>query len=302
MKDLSPRFKDDKTYVFGTLQNGSQPSDVPMRFSNVPAPPVTLAGSVLIENGIKTAQSWMLSNESKIFSTGKKNKCIYIYELENVDGGDPIYKLIHSSSRFNDPAATTTQATLNDAPVAANGMPQSINILPSQQSETGKESIKTISEMAKHNADTLGKQQIEFAKEREGWLQKIDSLNSKVIELNIEINSLRATNQVLEARLDEKSKMLDKFDKILEPIGNDIPEQQGLADRAMDFLATDKGQGALNGVLATISPLANVLAQVVQKKFNLNLGIEPQDTGVASAPQIPATQATEPQTEQYFNP
>jgi hypothetical protein len=230
----------------------------------------------------------------------KPDQTVYFYEVDFPENEDPTYKLIWSGC----PIINLKQNTLNDTPVVVNGQPQPINLLPLPTNEDGKQLQKYMQEQAKHTAELASKERIEFEKTRKDLLNQITALQNERVELNIEINNLKADKKVFEALMQEKEERIKDLTDRLENGGDDDveePQANGLADkttRVMSAVDSLVGEGTVAGLIngistgagEGISKLVGFLVDIGRKKMGLQpdsdlpiLDIPPQPPGIDPA-------------------
>ena len=245
--DLTPRFLGGKFYAIGVLQQHSVASEVPARFAKSPVPAVHLSGNDLLGANIRSAGDFLQSSNCRF----KVGSSVHFYEVE-YGTEDPRYTHIYTGTPL---LQEQKMNNLSDGSAGINE-PNTVNIkniLP--QYEMNRESDKAIQKMQSERISNLeklidGKEQ-EFSKERQERQLKIDELNEKIVELNIEKNTLRAEIQVLSARLEENTKYLERL--IPDGEEEDVePKRGGLADKiaGMDAVLGDGGTMVLLGKLA----------------------------------------------------
>ena len=148
-----------------------------------------------------------------------------------------------------------------------------------------------IATLTKINADD----RIAFDKERKDFLKKIDELNTQIVNLNIEKNTLTAEKTALEIRYEESQKVMQMLgNKEQEP---EPEEPQGLADKAVAVVDTMLGDGAsqqlvaglMGGLGEGISKLIDVGIAFAQSKGVLP-NTQPQAEPVQPPPQAMSVQ------------
>lgn len=246
--DSSPKFYGSKFYAIGALQSNSNAGDVPQRFSQSPVKPVHLSGNDLLNAGMRTVNDFLRSANC----TFKVGTSVYFYEV--VYGGEePLYTHLYTGT----PLARTLPTTLSDAESLANsgeaGNIHIKNILPLQDynSEIQKTLNKTNSERITSLEKMLDSKEKEFAKERKDFLDASKLQNDKILELNIEINTLKAEKEAFRIRLEERNELVDK---LLDQKAEE-PESQsggGLADK-MAGIDAMLGDGASTMILSKLA-------------------------------------------------
>ncbi|MDR0927213.1 MAG: hypothetical protein LBO69_05545 [Ignavibacteria bacterium] len=317
--NYKPKFDKRKYYAIGALQAGTSPTDTPLKFSNKPVPPLHISGADLIAGKMNTAPEFLQSSNCQF----KVGKSVYFFEVDYENDGDLIYKLIYTGSPLLIP-----QTTLSDGKPQAivDGRPINISqILPpvKEHSAENKEFIKSQGDQIKQLTEIGAKDRKEFANERNTFLLKINELNDKIVDLNIEINTLKADKNGLEARLEEKERFIEKLLQMQAELKNELKEE--LQNRSNDNDVSDEPMGLadkvgamMNGIDAKMGDgaslsIATHLLGELGKGLNklVDFGVDWARTKVAvpqvsvpppitQAPQAPVTSEPQEQPELIY--
>lgn len=242
--DNSPRFDRSKSYAIGTLQSNASASDVPERFSSSPAKVLYLSGTDLIGAGMRTCRDFLISKNCH-FKTGS---AVHFYEVEYAQKGEPpTYKNIFIGSPLQ-PPSPEVQA-LSDK--TADGHVIN-NIIPSYNiSEPEKMLFKTQSEAIAYYQKCLQEERKQFADERNIYTLKMQEHSDKILDLNLQINALNATNDALQIKYEEANKFADRLAVMHKE--QDSAPAEGLADKGIAALDSMLGDGASQQIVAGLA-------------------------------------------------
>lgn len=256
ISDNSPKFSKSKYYAIGVLIHNSSSSEVPEHFSLNPKP-LYISGTDLLLSGIKSCRDFLLS-DSCYFKVGS---AVHFYEVDYHDADVPVYRNIFIGS----PLLRVSEPSLSDksdlvSPTINNIIPASYNA-----SEHEKMLFKTQSEAINYYQKCLQDERRDFNNERNLYSLKISEQNDKILELNLQINSLKADNESLRIKYDESSKYADRLERLSE---KEVVSDGGLADKGVAMLDGMLGDGASQQIVAG---LASGLGSSVGKLLDLGI-------------------------------
>jgi hypothetical protein len=297
IKDTTIRFDKNKHYEIGVLQANSSPSDVPERFSQSPRK-LSRSGADLIGLGLKSCRDYLSSDGCNSYF--KPNSTICFFEVE-YGNGDPIYKHIYSGT----PIPPLLEKGLSDE--GNQSMSPSSMLFPRIPDDPSRDAsnkllYQTQSEQISYYRKTLDDLNREFKREQSEHLQKIQDLQSQILDLNITINKLSAENEALKIRYEESSKNADRWASLA---SRDDDVQPSLGDKAVSVLDNMLGEGTsqmlagqlIGGLSGGISKGIEFLIDYARKKKGMESPVLPADSQPQAAPQPIQQQQPIPQQQ-----
>ena len=283
VKDNSPRFDRNKSYAIGILQGKSLSSDVPDRFAMSPVKPLYLSGTDLIGAGMKSCRDFLLSKNCH-FRIGS---AVHFYEVEYGSNNDAaVYKNIFIGS----PLASSSVVEQGLSDKADSKFHTINNIIPSYSGgEYEKLFFKSQSDAIVYYQQCLQDARKEFANERSIYSVKLQEQNDKILELNLQIHTLKSLNDSLQIRYEELNKYSERLSSLVKNNDAlsevDVPSTDGLGDRAGGFIKGILGdEAAEKMVLSIMSGIGSGVDKLI------GLGVDyVKDKGLMKSKQPPNT-------------
>lgn len=279
--DTSIKFDKNKHYCIAKLQNGKEYNEVPEGFSNKPKP-LYFSGTDLINGGIKSCRDFLVQRKV-YFEVGSP---VSFYEIDSAEGS-PSYNYLFTGTMMQPPPEPQIQTQLQPMFLSdGKDLNHTINnIIPNAPtSEYEKMFFKNQTEQIAYYQKCLQDERKQFDIERVNFGKKIDELNDKILNLNIEKNSLEAENTALKIKYEEASKFADRMQNILKE--SEVKEEevpQGLADKTVAMLDGVLGDGASQQI---VMGLAQGVGSGISKLIDFGVDYFKQKNSPHSVQQI----------------